>query len=117
MEEVIKGVYETQFGTAYETYKDAVIVDSSIRLEDVKSHRGKGDDKETHFKYKKYNSFVSPGANSGYGVNIMDLGTGGPEHRYGFIAVDNFTRMASVIPTENKQPDEVTRALKFSENF
>ena len=24
MEEVIKGVYETQFGTAYEVYKDAV---------------------------------------------------------------------------------------------
>ena len=29
MEEVIKGVCETQFGTAYETYKDAVKIDSS----------------------------------------------------------------------------------------
>ena len=32
----IKQVYETQFGTAYETYKDAVKKDSSIRLQDVK---------------------------------------------------------------------------------
>ena len=42
----------------------------------------------------------------------MDLGTHAPEYRYGFIAVDGFSKMASVIPIENKQPDEIIRALK-----
>ena len=42
----------------------------------------------------------------------MDLGTIVPEYRYGFIAVDIFTNMTSVIPIENKQPDEIIRALK-----
>ena len=80
-----------------------------IRLKDVKDYLSSRQDKHTHFKYKKYNSFVSPGANSEYEVGIMDLGTCVPEDRYGFIAVDNFTKMASVIPIENK-PDGVIRA-------
>ena len=42
----------------------------------------------------------------------MDLCTSVPEHRYGFTAVDNLTKMTSVIPIENKQPDEIIRALK-----
>ena len=42
----------------------------------------------------------------------MDLGTNDPEYRYGFVAVDNFTKMVSVIPIENIQPDEIIRALK-----
>ena len=41
----------------------------------------------------------------------MDLGTNVPEYRYGYIAVDSFTKMASVIPIENKQPDEIIRVL------
>ena len=61
---------------------------------------------------KKYNSFVSPGANFEYEVDLMDLGTSVPEYRYGFIAVSNFTKMTSAIPIENKQPDEIIRALK-----
>ena len=42
----------------------------------------------------------------------MDLGTNVPEYRYGCIAVDGFSKMASVIPIENKQLDEIIRALK-----
>ena len=111
MEEVIKGVYGTQFGTAYETYQDAVKIDSSIRLQDVKGYVSSRQDRQTHFKYKRYNSFVGPGANFEHEVDLMDLGTDVPEYRYGFIAVDNFTKVASVIPTENKQLDEIIRAI------
>ena len=38
MSEIIKEVYETNFGTAYEAYKEAVKKDSSIRLQDVKDY-------------------------------------------------------------------------------
>ena len=112
MEEVIKEVYQSNSGTAYEVYKEAVKKDNSTRLQDVKDYLNSRQDKQTHFKYKKYNSFVSPGANFEYEVDIMDLGTSVTEFRYGFVAVDNFTKMASVIPIENKQTDEIIRALK-----
>ena len=36
MNEIIKEVYETISGTAYEVYKEAVKKDHSIRLHDVK---------------------------------------------------------------------------------
>ena len=111
MEEVIKGIYETQFGTAYETYRDAVRIDSSIRLQGVTYYLSSRQDKQTHFKYKKYHSFVSPQAGFECEVDIMDLGASVPEYRYGFVAVDNFTKMASVIPIENKQPDDIIKAL------
>ena len=32
MEAIIKEVYESNFGTAYETYKEAATTDNSIRL-------------------------------------------------------------------------------------
>ena len=109
MEEVIKGIYETQFGTAYEAYKNAFKKDSSIRLQDVKDYLSSRQGKQTHFRYEKYNSFVSTGANFEYDVDLMDLGTNVPGYRYGFIAVDGFSKMASAIPIENKQPDEIIR--------
>ena len=37
-EEIIKEAYETNFGTAYETYKDAIKRNPSIRLQDVKDY-------------------------------------------------------------------------------
>ena len=50
MEEVIKEVYESNFGTAYETYKEAVKKDSSIRLQGVKDYFDKLESVQTHFK-------------------------------------------------------------------
>ena len=82
MEEVTKGVNETQFGTAYEIYKDAVKKYNIIKLKHVKYCLSSHQDKQTHFKYN-YNSFVSPGANFEYEVDLMDLGTNVPEYRYG----------------------------------
>ena len=110
--QVIKQTYETNFGTAYEVYKEAVKKDSSVRLQDVKDYLASREDKQINFKYKKYNSFISPGANFEYEVDLMDIGTNVTEYRYGFVAVDGFSKMASVIPIENKQTDEIIRALK-----
>ena len=52
MENTINYIYERDFGTAYETYKSAVKVDNSIKLQDVKDCLNSRDDKQTHFKYK-----------------------------------------------------------------
>ena len=101
-QKTIKDIYETNFGTAYETYKEAVKKDSSIRLQDVKDYLSSREDKQTHFKYKKYNSFVSPGAKFEFEVDILDVLARIPNPskvpRYGLVAIDNFTKVADIMP-------------------
>ena len=38
MNDIIKEAYETNFGTAYEVYKEAVKINNSIILQDVKDY-------------------------------------------------------------------------------
>jgi len=44
----------------------------------------------------------------------VEMGTRLPQYCYGFVAVDTFTKVCELIPTINKQPDEIVRALKKS---
>ena len=109
--QVIKQTYETNFGTAYEVYKEAVKKDSSVRLQDVKDYLASREDKQINFKYKKYNSFISPGANFEYEVDLMFMSKNDPN--IGLVAIDNFTKMASIAIIKNKQPNEVIAGLKY----
>ena len=114
MEEVIKEVYESNSGTAYETYKEAVKNDSSIRLQDVKDYLNKRDYIQVKSKPRGSNSFVSPGAKFEFEIDITDILArySGEGIRYGLVAIDNFTKVAEVIPIKNRQPTELTSALK-----
>ena len=38
---------------------------------------------------------------------------GGESVRYGMVAIDNFTKIAEIIPIENRQPIELISALKL----
>ena len=91
MEAVIKDTYESNFGTAYETYKEVVHKDNSIRLQDVKDYLSKRDAMQLKSKPKTYNSFVSSGAKFEYEIDIMDIEANGSttDARYGLVAVDN----------------------------
>ena len=102
----IKHMYETFFGTAYEPYKEAVKKDNSIRLQDVNNYLNKLESVQTPFKYNNHNSFVSPGAKYEFEIDIMDVlaRDGGDDIRYGLCAIDNFTKLVSVIPIENRSP-------------
>ena len=114
MEAIIKEVYQSNFGTAYETYKEAVKKDNSIRLQDVKDYLSKRDDIQVKSKPKTYNSFVSPGANFEYEIDIMDIESKGStsDTRYGLVAIDNFTKIAEVIPIKNRTPESIIAGLK-----
>ena len=53
------------------------------------------------------NSFVSPGAKFEFEfeIDIMDiLARDGVRIRYGMVAIDNFIKVAEVIPINNRQP-------------
>ena len=94
MEAIIKEVYESNFGTAYETYKEAVKKDKSIRLQDVKDYLNSLESVQTHVKSKSYNSFVSPGANFEYEIDLMDIEAKGATSniRYWLVAIGNFNQ-------------------------
>ena len=114
MEAIIKEAYETNFGTAYETYKIAVKKSPNIRLQDVKDYLNKLESVQVKFKYKKYNSFVPSGAKFEFEIEIVDVlaRDGGDGIRYGLCAIDNFTKMVSVIPITNRSPSEIIIGLK-----
>ena len=61
------------------------------------------------------NSCVSPGARFEFEIDIMDVlaRDGGDGTRYGLCAIDNFTKMVSVIPIKNRPPTEIIRGLKL----
>ena len=66
-------------------------------------------------KPKGSNSFVSPGAKFEFEINIVDMlaRDGGDAIRYGMAAIDNFTKVAEVIPIKNRQPAELLSALNL----
>ena len=112
-EEIVKEAYEQDFGTANETYKIAIKRNPSIRLQAVKDYLNSRQDIQVKVRYKKYNSVVSPGKQYEYEVDTMDVLArhGGEGISYGLCAIDNFTKMVSVIPINNRTPSEIIRGL------
>ena len=84
---------KNSFGTAYETFKEAVKVDSSIRFQTVTDFMNKRDDVQAKSKPRGTNSFVSPGAKFEFEICIMDMESkyATSNARYGLAAIDNFT--------------------------
>ena len=85
---------------------------NSIRLQDVKDYLSKREDKQVLVKHTKYNSFVSSGPLFEIEIDVMDIGTSVTNMRYGLVAIDNFTKIADIVPIQNKKPDEIIRAVK-----
>ena len=114
MEPIIKEIYETNFGTAYETYKEAVKKDSSIKLQDVKDYLNSLESVQVKYKPKSYNSFVSPGALFEFEIDIMDIEAKGATSntRYGLVAIDGFTKIAEVVAIKNRTPESMIEGIK-----
>ena len=114
MEAIIKEIYQSNFGTAYETYKEAVKKDSSIRLQDVKDYLNSLESVQVKYKPKSYNSFVSPGALFEFEIDIMDIEAKGATSntRYGLVAIDGFTKIAEVVAIKNRTPESMIEGIK-----
>ena len=76
-------------------------------LQDVRGYFDKRDDIQVKPKPKTYNIFVSPGAAFEVAIDIMDMDskTAVPNTRYGLVAIDNFTKIAKVVPIKNGTHD------------
>ena len=60
------------------------------------------------------NTFVSPGAKFEFEIDKMDMESKGATSiaRYGPVAIDNFTKIAEVVPIKNRTPESMIDGLK-----
>ena len=65
-------------------------------------------------KPKGSNSFVSPGARFEFEIYIMDMESkdATSNARYGFVAIDNFNKIAEVVPIKNRTPESMIDGSK-----
>ena len=113
-ESTIKKVYENTasgYGSVRDTYQQANKINPGIRYVDVKQYLDKHQHRQTRFKYKGSNSFVSPHALFEIEADLIDMTKKAEEndgYRYALVAIDNFTKFAHAVPIKSKQPHDVT---------
>jgi transposase InsO family protein len=112
-EEVIRKVFydkEDGFGSVQKTYKAAKELDKSITLKDVREFLAKQEIRQGR-KRTRYNSFVPFAPREQFQVDLADFGKGVEPYRYGFVAIDSFSKQLAVVPLKDKTPAETARAL------
>ena len=112
--DVMKKVCESNFGATNKTYKEAVKLDNSVRLKDVKDYLNKRDGIQVKSKPKAYINCVSPGSKFEFENDIMDMESKDDTSnaRYGLVAIDNFTKRAEVVPITNRTLEAMIDGLK-----
>ena len=116
-EQTIKDVYFNKisgYGSVRDTYVQAHNINPAIRFVDVKQFLDKQQHKQTQFKYKGYNSFVSPHPLFDIEVDLIDLTSKAEDNdgfRYCMVGIDNFTKYAWGVPIKTKKPVDVVKAM------
>ena len=116
-ESTIKKVYSnpiTGYGSVRDTYQQANKINPGIRYVDVKEYLDKQQHRQTRFKYKGSNSFVSPHALFEIEADLIDMTKAAEQnngYRYALVAIDNFTKFAYAVPMKSKQPHDVTTSF------
>ncbi len=116
-EKVIKEVYEDKehgYGSLRDTYQQAYKKDPSIRYEDVKKYLDKLSHRQTQFKYKGFNSFISPQPLFEIEVDLIDLTSKAEQNdgfRYCMVAIDNFTKFAWAVAIKTKSATDLVNAF------
>ena len=90
--------------------------DISITINDVRKYLNKLKHRQVQFKYKGFNSFMSPHPLFEIELDLIDLTKKAEEndgYRYALVAIDNFTKYAWAVPIKTKQPSDLVNA--FSE--
>ena len=115
-EQVLSNIYydlERGYGSAKSLYEQAKEEGAVITLEEVKNFMKKQPNKQIK-GYQNYNSYLVPYARAEFQIDIMDMNKFKQEgeERYGLIVIDAFSRYAYIHPMENKNSEDVLKALK-----
>ena len=117
-EEILSNIYydlERGYGSAKSLYEQAKEEGAVITLEEVRNCMKKQPNKQIK-GYQNYNSYLVPYARAEFQIDIMDMNKlkQEGEERYALIVIDAFSRYAYIHPMENKNSEDVLRALKAS---
>ena len=115
-EQILSNIYydlERGYGSAKSLYEQAKEEGAVITLEEVKSFMKKQPNKQIK-GYQNYNSYLVPYARAEFQIDIMDMNKFKQEGevRYALIVIDAFSRYAYIHPMENKNSEDVLKALK-----
>ncbi|OYV32737.1 MAG: hypothetical protein B7Z80_26030 [Rhodospirillales bacterium 20-64-7] len=112
-ERVISRVYydlRAGFGSIAQTLQQARAIDPSITREDVSRFLNKQEIRQRK-KPNRYNSFVPNARLDQIQIDLADFTGRSPVHRYGLVAIDSFTKEATVVPLVDKNSETTARAL------
>ena len=112
-ESIIKKIYDDPggYGSMQDTFKEAKKVDSSIKFSDVKDWFERSVERKKNLR--GFNSYISLGPRDEFEVDLFDVNyLGQDEFRYGFLSIDNFTKVMWVIPIKDKSKEELIRATE-----
>lgn len=126
-EQIISNVYydlEKGFGSLQDTLKQAKEKDPTITRVDVSNFMRKQPNRQIR-NYRGSNSYTAPYARFQYQIDIMDMiplarepevkiPKKKKEPRYALVVIDIFSKLANVVPMENKNAVSVLPALKDS---
>jgi len=104
---------ERGFGSINATYQEAKRLLNSITYNDTKEWLEKQKSRQTK-PYKGYNSYVAPNALHEIQFDIMDMTASASLNngfRYGFVAIDVFSKYIWAVPIKDKKPQESIRAF------
>ena len=115
-EQILSNIYydlERGYGSAKSLYEQAKEEGAVITLDEVRSFMKKQPNKQIK-GYQNYNSYLVPYARAEFQIDIMDMNKfkQGGEERYALIVLDAFSRYAYIHPMENKNSEDVLKALK-----
>jgi hypothetical protein len=111
--EVLRKVYynvNTGFGSIDTTLRQARAIDALINRDDVKRFLDRQEVRQRK-KPNRYNSFIPNGRLDQIQIDLADFGAKAPT-RYGFIAIDSFTKQAAVVPIKDKTGNSTGPALE-----
>ena len=111
--EVLRKVYynvNTGFGSIDTTLRQAKAIDALINRDDVKRFLDRQEVRQRK-KPNRYNSFIPNGRLDQIQIDLADFGAKAPT-RYGFIAIDSFTKQAAVVPIKDKTGNSTGPALE-----
>ena len=102
----------TGFGSLEETLKAARAFDRHITRADVRAFLAKQELRQRKKPAKnEMNSYVAQLPRQEFQIDLMDQGEQA-EPRYGFVAIDIFSKKAACFPIDSKTASETTAALK-----
>ena len=112
MDDLLNKLYfgKAGFQSQQNLYKEAKAINKTITLKYVKEWYNKNIDKTRYYGAK--NSFVAPGANYEYQIDlffITDLEN--QVYKIGMACIDIFTKYATVVPIRSKQPADYLAGL------